>query len=141
MDVQYQTQETSRVYYTKYVRNSRAVGVMWGIFTICFAIINIIVFIQPQWIGDTEDSPGTGYFGLYEFCELYQSGQDLQCIGRFIKFETIISNPFIASTFFIGFSAIVVLLCIACMILFAFMKPGKVFLICGWLLVLSGKFV
>ena len=74
----HQLTETSRVYYTNYVRNSRAVGVMWGIFTICFAIFNIVVFLQPQWIGDTDDSPGAGYFGLYEYCELLQSGQVLR---------------------------------------------------------------
>ena len=54
--------EKSYYHYTSYVRNYRAVGVMWGIFTICFAIINIIAFIQPQWIGDTEESLGIGRF-------------------------------------------------------------------------------
>ncbi|GIY58544.1 hypothetical protein CEXT_532801 [Caerostris extrusa] len=51
-------------YHANYMRNSKAIGVLWGVFTICFAIINAVVFIQPQWIGDTPDSRGTGYFGL-----------------------------------------------------------------------------
>lgn len=134
----HQLTETSRVYYTNYVRNSRAVGVMWGIFTICFAIFNIVVFIQPQWIGDTDDSPGAGYFGLYQYCELLQSGQLLSCSGQFDQFSTILSVPFRIAAVFIGISALVVLICICCMLLFFFMNSAKVYLICGWIQVISG---
>ena len=105
METQY-TAETTRVYYTNYVRNSRAVGAMWGVFTICFAIINIVVFLQPQWIGDTDTSPGTGYFGLFEYCELFQSGLKLYCSGSFDEFSSILSDAFIAASFFIGFSTL-----------------------------------
>ena len=52
--------DQGHIYTTNYVRNSKAIGVLWGVFTICFAIINIVVFVQPQWIGDTQDSKGTG---------------------------------------------------------------------------------
>ena len=139
MEVQ-QYSETTRVYYTNYVRNSRAVGVMWGVFTICFAIINIVVFIQPQWIGDTDTSPGTGYFGLYEYCELYQSGTTLYCTGRFDDFDTIISPYFKAASFFIGFSALLILICVCCMLLFFFMNASIVYIICGFIQIGSGKY-
>ncbi|XP_061864238.1 LHFPL tetraspan subfamily member 4 protein isoform X2 [Colius striatus] len=43
------SQEASKLYHDNYVRNSRAIGVLWAIFTICFAIINVVVFIQPYW--------------------------------------------------------------------------------------------
>ena len=138
MEVQ-QYSETTRVYYTNYVRNSRAVGVMWGVFTICFAIINIVVFIQPQWIGDTDTSPGTGYFGLYEYCELYQSGTSLYCTGRFDDFDTIISPYFKAASFFIGFSALLTLICVLCMLLFFFMNASIVYIICGFIQIGSGN--
>ena len=138
MEVQ-QYSETTRVYYTNYVRNSRAVGVMWGVFTICFAIINIVVFIQPQWIGDTDTSPGTGYFGLYEYCELYQSGTSLYCTGRFDDFDTIISPYFKAASFFIGFSALLILICVCCMLLFFFMNASIVYIICGFIQIGSGN--
>lgn len=133
-----QYSETTRIYHINYVRNSRAVGVMWGIFTICFAIINIVVFIQPQWIGDTPTSPGTGYFGLYEYCELYQTGQELSCNGRFDDFNTILTAAFKAASFFIGFSALLILICICCMLLFLFMSASTVFQICAWIQLLSG---
>lgn len=145
MEVQSEHQyvETTRVYYTNYVRNSRAVGVLWGVFTICFAIINIVVFIQPQWIGDTPDSPGTGYFGLYEYCEIFQTGnqlagQNIYCEGRFDDFSSILSVSFRAASFFVGFSALITLVCICCMLLFFFMSASVVFMICGWIQIVSG---
>lgn len=39
-------QEAAKIYHTNYVRNARAVGVLWTIFTICFAILVMVVFIQ-----------------------------------------------------------------------------------------------
>lgn len=39
------------------MRNSRAIAVLWAIFTICLAIINVVVFIQPYWIGDSINIP------------------------------------------------------------------------------------
>ena len=56
-------QEAAKLYHTNYVRNSRAIGVLWAIFTICFAIVNVVCFIQPYWIGDGVDTPQAGYFG------------------------------------------------------------------------------
>lgn len=44
-----------------YFLSFQAIGVLWGVFTICFAIIVIVIFIQPQWIGDTHLSTGTGW--------------------------------------------------------------------------------
>ena len=38
-------------------------GISWALFTLCFLIINIIIFAWPQWIGDTLSSPGVGYVG------------------------------------------------------------------------------
>jgi len=38
-------------------------GLSWALFTLCFLIINIIIFASPQWIGDTLSSPGVGYVG------------------------------------------------------------------------------
>ncbi|XP_009976504.1 PREDICTED: lipoma HMGIC fusion partner-like 4 protein, partial [Tauraco erythrolophus] len=69
------------------VRNSRAIGVLWAIFTICFAIINVVVFIQPYWVGDSVNTPKPGYFGLFHYCvgsglagrELAGRGADAGC--------------------------------------------------------------
>ena len=137
MEVQHYT-ETTRIYHTNYVRNSRAIGVMWGVFTITFAIINIVVFIQPQWIGDTRTSPGTGYFGLFEYCELFQQGTEIVCAGRFDDFSTVLSQAFQAAAFLIGFSALLFLVCICCMLLFFFLKSTVVFKICGSIQLIAG---
>lgn len=50
---------------TSYIK-SRSIGVLWAVFTMSFAIIDVIVLVQPQWLGDTEISRGTGYFGLWK---------------------------------------------------------------------------
>ena len=52
----------------RYLRNSKAIGVLWGVFTICYAILSVVVLVQPQWIGDTAEAPGSGYFGLWRHC-------------------------------------------------------------------------
>jgi hypothetical protein len=135
------TVEKTYKVYTDYVRNYRAATIMWAILVMCFAVINIIVFIQPQWIGDTEDSYGVGYFGLYQYCEHFLSGTVPYCVNHFNDFQNIISNGFKAATVFVGVSFLLVLICVACMLLFFFMKPGKVFYICGWLLLVSGMLI
>ena len=38
--------ERSHYYSTKYMRSSKAVGVLWGIFTMCYTILAIVVFMQ-----------------------------------------------------------------------------------------------
>ena len=61
-------QEAAKIYHTNYVRNSRAVGVMWGTLTICFSVLVMALFIQPYWIGDSVNTPQAGYFGLFSYC-------------------------------------------------------------------------
>lgn len=120
-------------YQINYVRNSRAIGVLWAVFTMCFAIINIVVFVQPQWLGDTQTSKGTGYFGLWKSCRLLQDGQDLLCEGRLDDFSSIATPAFRAATVFVGLSVVIILLCIISMILFFFLHSSTVFHICGWM--------
>ncbi|KAK2142126.1 hypothetical protein LSH36_994g00031 [Paralvinella palmiformis] len=136
MEVQYQ--DTSTTYYHKYTRNAKAVGVMWGIFTICYAIIAVIVFIQPQWMGDTSYTEGTGYFGLYRTCRLENAGQVHSCTGSLDHFSTIISDAFKAATVFVGISVIIILLCVLALLLFLFIKASSAYLTCGLLQLFSG---
>jgi len=122
-----------------YMKNSRAIGVLWGVFTMCFAIINVVVFVQPQWLGDTETSKGTGYFGLWKSCRLLQDGQDLICVGRLDDFGAIPSTAFRAATVFMAISVVLVSLCLITMILFLFLHSSTVFNICAWLQTSCGK--
>lgn len=39
--------DTTQLYATKYIRNSKAIAVLWAIFTICYAIIGIVAFVTP----------------------------------------------------------------------------------------------
>jgi tryptophan-rich sensory protein len=41
-------------YYNFYIKNSRLFGLVWFILTVCFTLALIIVFIQPDWVGDTQ---------------------------------------------------------------------------------------
>lgn len=144
------TSEMFHSHHLNYIRNSRAIAVLWCVFTICFAIINIVVFLQP-WLGDSEYTEQEGYFGLFESCKYHTPNHtDLSefvtyqyryarivCDGTWTTIQTSV-NP--ASTFFIGFSALITLICIATfLVLFLFVNPCIVFTICGVLQLISSK--
>ncbi|PKK21507.1 lipoma HMGIC fusion partner-like 4, partial [Columba livia] len=94
-------------------RNSRAIGVLWAIFTICFAIINVVVFIQPYWVGDSVNTPKPGYFGLFHYCVgSGLAGRELSCRGSFTDFSTIPSGAFQAAAFFVLLSMVLTLGCV-----------------------------
>lgn len=130
-----------RRYYKRYGYCSCGFGVAWALLTICFLIINIIVFIEPQWIGDTMDSPGVGYVGLFQLCEFVQFGSERVCDGQFQHFETILTSAFRASTFFIGVSCLIIMLCILLFLLFLCVYATYVYIICGVLQVISTIFM
>lgn len=65
--------DLSRLYQTEFVRSARAVGVLWAVCTLCFAIIQVVVLVQPSWIGTTDSrhqgaGPAlpSGTLGLFE---------------------------------------------------------------------------
>lgn len=117
---------------TSYIK-SRSIGVLWAVFTMSCAIIDIIVFVQPQWLGDTEMSRGTGYFGLWKSCRLLQDGQDLLCSGKLNDLSSIQTTAFKLSTIFVALSVCFILFCIISMLAFFFAHPCTVFRTCGYL--------
>ncbi|CAG0879545.1 unnamed protein product [Cyprideis torosa] len=124
---------------TSYIRNSKAIASLWGIFTICFVILVVVIFVQPQWIGDTEDSRGTGYFGLWKHCvSLRPESGELICKGRVDDFATIITPAFRAATVFTGIGVAISFLCLAAMLLFFFVNAATVFHICAWMQLFAG---
>lgn len=71
--------DLSRLYQTEFVRSARAVGVLWAVCSLCFAIIQVVVLVQPSWVGTTAASPQgvgpalpSGTLGLFEV-------RNLQC--------------------------------------------------------------
>uniref|UniRef100_A0A9J8CBN0 LHFPL tetraspan subfamily member 4a n=1 Tax=Cyprinus carpio carpio TaxID=630221 RepID=A0A9J8CBN0_CYPCA len=128
------SQEASKIYHDNYMRNSRAIGVLWAIFTICFATINVVVFIQPYWIGDSLSTPHAGYFGLFHYCVGDgNSNRELICQGTFSDFSSIPSGAFKAASFFVLLSMVLILSCIACMALFFFCNTATVYKTCAWM--------
>jgi len=74
--------ESSHMYATNYIRNSKAIGVLWGIFTICYAIIGVVAFVTPEWLGDLEhENPGR--FGLWTRCSYGGNGTFVYCDSYF----------------------------------------------------------
>ena len=140
---------------TKYLRHSKSVAIIWGIFTLCSAILNIVVFLQEEWVGHTESSKSPGHFGLWRFCTILaesnagsgsltesSAGSDaesVRCVGRFDNFASILSPAFRASTVFVGLAVILSLLCLVSLLLFCFLKTHSVFEICGTIQFLSGN--
>uniref|UniRef100_A0A8C4Y3J9 LHFPL tetraspan subfamily member 4 n=2 Tax=Gopherus TaxID=38771 RepID=A0A8C4Y3J9_9SAUR len=132
------SQEASKLYHDNYMRNSRAIGVLWAIFTICFAIINVVVFIQPYWIGDSVNTPKPGYFGLFHYCVGNGlASRELACRGSFADFSTIPSGAFKAASFFVLLSMVLILGCITCFALFFFCNTATVYKICAWMQLLA----
>lgn len=65
--------DLSRLYQTEFVRSARAVGVLWAVCTLCFAIIQVVILVQPSWIGTSDTKspqggppPPSGTMGLFE---------------------------------------------------------------------------
>ncbi|KAG8557185.1 hypothetical protein GDO81_018359 [Engystomops pustulosus] len=133
------SQEASKLYHDNYMRNSRAIGVLWAIFTICFAIINVVVFIQPYWIGDSVNTPKPGYFGLFHYCVGNGAGnREFTCRGSFTDFSSIPSGAFKAAAFFVLLSMVLILGCITCFALFFFCNTATVYKICAWMQLFAG---
>ncbi|XP_069141446.1 LHFPL tetraspan subfamily member 3 protein-like isoform X1 [Argopecten irradians] len=135
-EIAYST-EVTKLRHNKYKWASRVITVMWAILTICFAILNAVAFVQPQWLGDTTESPGVGFFGLYEYCETLQVDGDYACKGDFMSFTTILNDSFRAASMLVGISALLFILSVICILLFFFLKADKVLKICGWLQLLA----
>ncbi|XP_076164255.1 LHFPL tetraspan subfamily member 5 protein isoform X1 [Ptiloglossa arizonensis] len=129
--------ESSHMYATNYIRNSKAIGVLWGIFTICYAIIGVVAFVTPEWLGDLEhENPGR--FGLWTRCSYGGNGElGEECIGRLDDLSTIVNVPFRASTILVGVAVIIALLTICAMLLFFFCQSTTVFYLCAWMQVVS----
>ncbi|XP_039219753.1 LHFPL tetraspan subfamily member 3 protein [Crotalus tigris] len=126
-------EEAAKLYRANYVRNSRAIGVLWAIFTICFAIVNVVCFFQPYWIGDGVETPQAGYFGLFHFCTGSGVSRELTCQGSFVDFASLPSGAFKAASFFIGLSMALVVACILAFSLFFFCNTATVYKICAWM--------
>lgn len=132
-------QEAAKIYHTNYVRNARAVGALWTVFTITFAVLTVVVFIQPYWIGDSVHTPQAGYFGLFHYCVGNALTSELICKGSALDFGSIPSGAFKTAMFFVGISVLLVVGSIVCFSLFFFCSAGSVYKICAWMQLASSE--
>lgn len=140
MEAQYNP-DTARIYHFRYMREYRAVCVLWAVLTIIWATFNVVVFIQPQWIGDTKESPGYGHHGVYKYCYPNHLEGRYDCSGTFTDFKTLINDAYKATTFFIGVAALLMLISVACLLLFFCFKKTAVFFFVGTLELITGEFL
>jgi len=133
------TEEKVGYYYDKYKLYYRAIAVLWAVLVICFLIITIVCLIQPTWLGAERDAPGTGYFGLWRYFVLSPSGEFVQT-GTFLDFGPIPSGEFQAATLFVFLTVLLNVICVLCFFLFICLSAKLVFIICGILLSINGKF-
>lgn len=132
--------DSSHMYATNYIRNSKAVGVLWGIFTICYAIICFVAFVTPEWIGSSNGVEAPARFGLWRTCRLAAAGRYAEdCQGRIEEIFSIKIVAFKIATVFCAVSILIATLTVVAMLLFFFFKSTTVFKICGILQIISGE--
>jgi hypothetical protein len=133
--------DSSQIYATRYVRNSKAIGVLWAIFTICYAIICGVVLVTPEWIANASSnavaSSTTGRFGLWSICKPDDDGIE-ECHGKLEEFYDNYNYAFQGATVAVGLALIASLLAIVVMIAFFFCHSTTVYHICAWLQLVSG---
>lgn len=130
--------DSSQIYATTYVRNSKAIGVLWAIFTICYAIIGVVSYVTPEWIGNVYGQE-PAKFGLWSTCYAADENVGEHCKGKFQEFYKVRNLYFLAATVCVGVAVVTALLAIFCMIFFFFCHSTTVYHVCGWLQLISGK--
>lgn len=133
--------ETARLYHFRYMREYRAVCVLWAVLTIIWATLNVVVFVQPQWIGDTPESPGFGHHGVFAHCFPDNINLRYECSGNFADFNSIINDAYKATTFFVGVAALLMLVSVAALLLFFCFKKTAVFYLVGIFEIVTALFL
>ncbi|KAM8830917.1 LHFPL tetraspan subfamily member 3 protein isoform 1-T1 [Synchiropus picturatus] len=134
--------DLSRLYQTEFVRSARAVGVLWAVCTLCFAIIQVVVLVQPSWVGTTErhqqgagPAPPSGTLGLFEVC-LESDWPVPECHGSLSTLSPLPSFQSVAVL--VGVSLWAVWTSVICLCLFRFCSAATVYKICAWLQLTAG---
>jgi len=127
-------------YAGKMMKISMSIGVIWAMSSICLTIILLLVFVQDQWIGDTQESKGSGHFGLWKWCSEGSDGREV-CQGDLGSFSSILSPAFRASTVFSGLSVIVTVVSLVSWISVCCISASGLFKFSGSLQLISGVFM
>ncbi|XP_029010911.1 LHFPL tetraspan subfamily member 3 protein isoform X2 [Betta splendens] len=135
--------DLSRLYQTEFIRSARAVGVLWAICTLCLAIIQVVVLVQPSWIGTADlktqgAGPAqhvSGTLGLFEVC-MDPDWLVPDCRGGLSSLSPLPSFQSVAVL--VGLSLWAVWTSVLCLCLFRFCSAATVYKICGWLQLTAG---
>ncbi|TDH11065.1 hypothetical protein EPR50_G00081600 [Perca flavescens] len=134
--------DLSRLYQTEFVRSARAVGVLWAVCTLCFAIIQVVVLVQPSWIGTGATRhtglgpvPPSGTLGLFEVC-VESDWPVPDCRGGLSSLSPLPSFQSVAVL--VGVSLWAVWTSVLCLCLFRFCSAATVYKICAWLQLTAG---
>uniref|UniRef100_H2SCC7 LHFPL tetraspan subfamily member 4b n=1 Tax=Takifugu rubripes TaxID=31033 RepID=H2SCC7_TAKRU len=131
--------DLSRLYQTEFVRSARAVGVLWAVCTLCFAIIQVVVLVQPSWVGTTQGPMGlarpSGTLGLFEVC-VESDWPVPDCRGGLSSLSPLPSFQSVAVL--VGVSLWAVWTSVLCLCLFRFCSAATVYKICAWLQLTAG---
>uniref|UniRef100_A0A669DIR3 LHFPL tetraspan subfamily member 4b n=1 Tax=Oreochromis niloticus TaxID=8128 RepID=A0A669DIR3_ORENI len=134
--------DLSRLYQTEFVRSARAVGVLWAVCTLCFAIIQVVILVQPSWICTTDvrpqqagPEPPSGTLGLFEVC-MESDWPVPDCHGGLSTLSPLPSLQSVAVL--VGVSLLAVWTSVLCLCLFRFCSAATVYKICAWLQLTAG---
>uniref|UniRef100_A0A3Q3WUI8 Uncharacterized protein n=1 Tax=Mola mola TaxID=94237 RepID=A0A3Q3WUI8_MOLML len=117
---------------TEFVRSARAVGVLWAVCTLCFAIIQVVVLVQPSWVGTT-DVRHQGAAG--PVC-MQSDWLVPDCRGGLSSLSPLPSFQSVAVL--VGVSLWAVWTSVLCLCLFRFCSAATVYKICAWLQLTAG---
>nr|XP_015208454.1 PREDICTED: tetraspan membrane protein of hair cell stereocilia homolog [Lepisosteus oculatus] len=139
------TLEVARLYQTEFIRSARAVGALWAVCTLCFAVIEVVILIQPSWVGTGEvryrpgqggAPPLAGSLGLFEVC-LDTDWLVPECRG---SLGTLTPLPsFQTPAVLVCMSLALVWASVGCLALFRFCNAATVYKICAWLQLSAGE--
>uniref|UniRef100_A0A3B3HDE1 LHFPL tetraspan subfamily member 4b n=2 Tax=Oryzias latipes TaxID=8090 RepID=A0A3B3HDE1_ORYLA len=134
--------DLARLYQTEFVRSARAVGVLWAVCTLCLAIVQVVILLQPSWIG-TSDTPvlqaapvlPKGTIGLFEVC-METEWPIPDCRGGVSSLSPL--PCFQSVAVLVGVSLWAVWTSVLCLCLFRFCSAVTVYKICAWLQLTAG---
>ncbi|XP_024915356.1 LHFPL tetraspan subfamily member 3 protein isoform X2 [Cynoglossus semilaevis] len=124
----------------EFVRSARAIGVLWAICTLCLAIIEVVILVQPSWIGTADTgryhpAAPSGTLGLFEVC-IESDWPVLDCRGGLSSLSPLPSFQSVAVL--VGVSLWTVWTSLLCLCLFRFCSAATVYKICAWLQLTAG---
>ncbi|KXJ22888.1 LHFPL tetraspan subfamily member 5 protein [Exaiptasia diaphana] len=96
--------------------------VLWTIFTICLAVMLIVIFVQPQWLGGTNLKSGEIInFGLYRQCA--ESWR--MCSAKLVEFNKIPSGAWKTATILVALAICSTFLSVIVMAVYWFLRSDR----------------